>query len=125
MELYTKRQFRCDCGVSEVKIKCKLDPVKSENIDNAYNQNFFGLYCTCKKPYPDPEDTIEDCMIQCVVCEDWYHGRHTNNDETDNEKKQSPPDERYKFSNKLNYKVFIYSSFLQHLCRNDMRRLCG
>ena len=45
------------------------------NEKNTYNQNFRGLYCTCRRPYPDPEDEIDDEMIQCVVCEDWYHGR--------------------------------------------------
>jgi len=48
----------------------------SENKSNKYNQNFRGKYCTCKRPYPDPDDEIEDEMIQCVVCEDWYHSRH-------------------------------------------------
>jgi hypothetical protein len=42
---------------------------------NSYNHNFRGTYCTCERPYPDPEDVIDDEMIQCVVCEDWYHGR--------------------------------------------------
>jgi len=42
---------------------------------NSYNHNFRGMYCTCGRPYPDPEDVIDDEMIQCVVCEDWYHGR--------------------------------------------------
>lgn len=46
---------------------------------NAYNQNFSGIYCTCHRPYPDPDDSIEDEMIQCIMCEDWYHGRHLNN----------------------------------------------
>ena len=41
-----------------------------------YNQNFRGLYCTCSRPYPDPEDPVEDSMIQCIMCEDWFHGRH-------------------------------------------------
>lgn len=45
-ELYTKRNFRCDCGNSKFKnLECKLFPVPDE-------------------------------MIQCVVCEDWFHGRH-------------------------------------------------
>lgn len=26
--------------------------------------------------FSDPEDTIEDEMIQCIVCEDWFHCRH-------------------------------------------------
>lgn len=46
------------------------------NVSNSYNQNFSGVYCTCKRPYPDEEDTINDVMIQCIICEDWYHTRH-------------------------------------------------
>jgi len=42
------------------------------NIENKYNQNFYGIYCTCGKPYPDPEGD-EDDMLQCAICEDWYH----------------------------------------------------
>ncbi|NXQ04784.1 MLO2 protein, partial [Vidua macroura] len=77
-ELYTKRNFRCDCGNSKFKnLQCKLLPEKSKvNSGNKYNDNFYGLYCTCKRPYPDPEDEIPDEMIQCIVCEDWFHGRH-------------------------------------------------
>jgi len=45
------------------------------NEKNEYNQNYKGLYCICERPHPDPEDKVEDVMIQCVVCEDWYHGR--------------------------------------------------
>lgn len=77
-ELYTKRNFRCDCGNSKFKnMECKLFPDKSKvNSCNKYNDNFFGLYCICKRPYPDPEDEVPDEMIQCVVCEDWFHGRH-------------------------------------------------
>ncbi|XP_059543393.1 putative E3 ubiquitin-protein ligase UBR7 isoform X3 [Myotis daubentonii] len=45
-ELYTKRNFHCDCGNSKFKnLECKLFPIPDE-------------------------------MIQCVVCEDWFHGRH-------------------------------------------------
>ncbi|NXT99470.1 MLO2 protein, partial [Buphagus erythrorhynchus] len=77
-ELYTKRNFRCDCGNSKFKnLQCKLFPEKGKvNSGNKYNDNFYGLYCTCKRPYPDPEDEIPDEMIQCIVCEDWFHGRH-------------------------------------------------
>nr|XP_004649379.1 putative E3 ubiquitin-protein ligase UBR7 [Jaculus jaculus] len=77
-ELYTKRNFRCDCGNSKFKnLECKLFPEKAKtNSCNKYNDNFFGLYCICKRPYPDPEDEVPDEMIQCVVCEDWFHGRH-------------------------------------------------
>ncbi|XP_055596070.1 putative E3 ubiquitin-protein ligase UBR7 [Uranotaenia lowii] len=78
VELYTKRNFRCDCGSKRMpQIRCALEPFKFEANDlNQYNQNFSGTYCTCHRPYPDPEDKIPDEMIQCVVCEDWYHTRH-------------------------------------------------
>ncbi|KAM4690018.1 putative E3 ubiquitin-protein ligase UBR7 [Rhinophrynus dorsalis] len=78
IELYTKRNFRCDCGNGKFKqLECKFFPEKEKfNTLNKYNQNFHGVYCTCKRPYPDPEDEIPDEMIQCIVCEDWFHGRH-------------------------------------------------
>ncbi|XP_076443083.1 putative E3 ubiquitin-protein ligase UBR7 [Babylonia areolata] len=89
-ELYTKRNFRCDCGNSKFKDnKCKLVPIKSDvNEENQYNQNFKGAYCICARPYPDPEDETEDLMIQCVVCEDWYHGRHLGTEVPENDSYQ-------------------------------------
>ncbi|XP_050047116.1 putative E3 ubiquitin-protein ligase UBR7 [Dermacentor andersoni] len=78
-ELYTKRNFRCDCGNASFPANnpCRLCPRKAvRNDENKYNHNFHGVYCTCKRPYPDPDDDVEDEMLQCVVCEDWYHGRH-------------------------------------------------
>ena len=45
-ELYTKRNFRCDCGISHSS--CTLLPKSSEkNTENQYNHNFHGLYCWC------------------------------------------------------------------------------
>lgn len=78
VELYTKRNFRCDCGNSKFAGKtCSLKPDKEPLNDlNRYNQNFKGLYCSCSRPYPDLEDNTPDEMIQCIMCEDWYHGRH-------------------------------------------------
>lgn len=77
-ELYTKRNFRCDCGNDKFgDMECKLFADKEKvNSGNKYSHNFFGLYCTCDRPYPDPEDEVSDEMIQCIVCEDWLHGRH-------------------------------------------------
>ncbi|XP_023334766.1 putative E3 ubiquitin-protein ligase UBR7 [Eurytemora carolleeae] len=76
VELYTKRNFKCDCGTPRSGLTaCKLRPGKIEN-ENVYNQNYSGTYCSCCRPYPDPQDPIQDQMIQCIVCEDWYHGRH-------------------------------------------------
>ncbi|CAI8011601.1 Putative E3 ubiquitin-protein ligase UBR7 [Geodia barretti] len=78
-ELYTKRRFRCDCGNSMFPSTspCTLCAEKTPlNPRNKYNHNFSGLYCTCNRPYPDPDDEVEDEMIQCCVCEDWFHSRH-------------------------------------------------
>ncbi|CAG5866420.1 unnamed protein product, partial [Menidia menidia] len=77
-ELYTKRNFRCDCGNGKFgDFQCQLTPAKDEeNIRNRYNHNFKGCYCTCDRPYPDTDEQDEDEMIQCVVCEDWFHSRH-------------------------------------------------
>ncbi|XP_017491028.1 PREDICTED: putative E3 ubiquitin-protein ligase UBR7, partial [Rhagoletis zephyria] len=82
VELYTKRNFVCDCGTDKFAAEkanfvCKLfDKRGLLNESNKYNHNFDGLYCTCNRPYPDEEDDVEDCMLQCGICEDWFHGRH-------------------------------------------------
>ncbi|CAM1292461.1 UBR7 (predicted) [Pycnogonum litorale] len=87
IELYTRRCFRCDCGNEKfVSNSCKLLNEKSLiNVDNSYNHNFSGKYCICSRPYPDPDDDVSDEMIQCVLCEDWFHGRHINTSIPDNE----------------------------------------
>lgn len=78
VELWTRRRFRCDCGNSKFgSISCKLIPDKdSENHNNSYNQNYKGLYCTCHRPYPDPNGETQGEMIQCCICEDWFHEKH-------------------------------------------------
>lgn len=35
-----------------------LQEKDSVNNLNKYSQNFFGLYCTCSRPYPDPDDQV-------------------------------------------------------------------
>ncbi|XP_063530415.1 putative E3 ubiquitin-protein ligase UBR7 isoform X2 [Cydia strobilella] len=76
VELYTKRNFRCDCGNPKFNHPCQYTENKTYlNDENIYNQNFSGLYCTCHRPYPDP-DGVEEEMIQCIVCEDWLHSSH-------------------------------------------------
>ncbi|XP_075152012.1 putative E3 ubiquitin-protein ligase UBR7 [Haematobia irritans] len=82
VELYTKRNFRCDCPTERMgsSNRCRLNsgleqptPVNSGNL---YNQNFQGLYCNCHRPYPDPDRTTEEVMLQCAICEDWFHMQH-------------------------------------------------
>lgn len=69
IELYTKRNFQCDCGIKAGSVACQLDHNKTRLETNQYNQNFKGLYCKCQRPYPDYENPTNDEMIQCVVCE--------------------------------------------------------
>ncbi|KAF8380057.1 hypothetical protein HHK36_027527 [Tetracentron sinense] len=78
VELWTKRNFRCDCGNSKFgEFYCKLLADKdTENVENSYNQNFKGSYCTCERPYPDPDAEEQVEMIQCCICEDWFHEDH-------------------------------------------------
>ncbi|XP_071730676.1 uncharacterized protein [Rutidosis leptorrhynchoides] len=78
IELWTKRKFKCDCGNSKFgETYCKLLPSKDiENEENKYNHNFKGKYCTCGRLYPDPDVEEQVEMIQCCICEDWFHEAH-------------------------------------------------
>lgn len=80
VELWTRRHFRCDCGNSKYgEGICKLQANKDiENCENSYNQNYTGVYCTCHRVYPDPDPGSEALgeMLQCCICEDWFHERH-------------------------------------------------
>ncbi|GMP42168.1 hypothetical protein CsSME_00011993 [Camellia sinensis var. sinensis] len=85
VELWTKRNFRCDCGNSKFgEFFCKLFPNKDiENVENSYNHNFKGSYCTCGRPYPDPEAEEQVEMIQCCICEHWFHEEHIGLESSD------------------------------------------
>uniref|UniRef100_A0A6N2M4R0 UBR-type domain-containing protein n=1 Tax=Salix viminalis TaxID=40686 RepID=A0A6N2M4R0_SALVM len=87
VELWTKRNFWCDCGNSKFgELVCKLFQKKDvENAENSYNHNFKGLYCSCDRPYPDPDAKAQKKMIQCIKCEDWFHEEHLSL-ESSNEK---------------------------------------
>ncbi|KAG0343485.1 hypothetical protein BG004_005279 [Podila humilis] len=75
VELFTKRHFRCDCGTDKFKTTpCKLDPKKtttSRESLNQYNHNYLGRFCWCDIQYDPTKE--ENTMLQCVVCEDWFH----------------------------------------------------
>lgn len=85
VELWTRRQFRCDCGNSKFGVvHCKLVGDKdSENVVNVYNQNFKGLFCSCHRPNPDPNEENQQEMIQCCICEDWFHENHLGLESTE------------------------------------------
>jgi E3 ubiquitin-protein ligase UBR7 len=85
IELFHKRDFRCDCPTLKSSMKlllgfkelihllvidkcCFSEVVQVENRENKYQHNFEGLYCFCNKPYLESEE-----MIQCEICQDWFH----------------------------------------------------
>lgn len=71
IELYTKRNFRCDCGNSRMNSKCSLTVEKDDlNVENepSYSHNFEGRYCRCDREYD-----YNLAMAQCAMCEDWFH----------------------------------------------------
>lgn len=41
------------------------------NENNTYGQNFQGKFCRCHRPYDAKRE--RETMVQCVLCEDWYH----------------------------------------------------
>lgn len=85
VELFTKRNFTCDCGTErdsrvDPKSKQKMCEIRENRepdiaaSDNSYGPNFKGLFCDCAQEYDADSPTV---MIQCVMgneCgEDWYH----------------------------------------------------
>lgn len=44
------------------------------SMSNTYNQNFRGLFCSCKKPYNPMDDSdMFQCQFGQACGEDWYH----------------------------------------------------
>ncbi|PVU87748.1 hypothetical protein BB560_002072 [Smittium megazygosporum] len=80
IELFAKRSFACDCGTlamqrihpNKCNLKDKYPNISSTtNSKNSYNHNFWGYYCRCDTFYDPNKEPRE--MIQCFVCNDWYH----------------------------------------------------
>ncbi|KAJ7705439.1 hypothetical protein B0H17DRAFT_973989 [Mycena rosella] len=72
IELFPKRNFRCDCPTTAIAHACTLhtDPAPP-NAGNQYGQNFHAKFCRCGRPYD--AKTERETMIQCLSCEDWFH----------------------------------------------------
>lgn len=51
-------QVRCPHYVIKVCVCVMLQEKDEVNSLNKYSHNFFGLYCTCSRPYPDPDDQV-------------------------------------------------------------------
>ncbi|KAI0826609.1 hypothetical protein BC628DRAFT_1419105 [Trametes gibbosa] len=73
LELFPKRNFRCDCPTRALAHACTLHTALEEPDDgtNAYGRNFQGLFCRCGRPYDAQQE--RETMIQCLACEDWFH----------------------------------------------------
>lgn len=63
IELYSRLNFRCDCGNGRMPLACKLlnEKLDYENAGNEYNHNFFDCYCYCKKPHS--LESMDEFMI--------------------------------------------------------------
>jgi len=71
LELFNKRNFRCDCPTPKSAHICTISGhVQENNTSNKYNHNFQGTYCWCDQPYDHNSNVI---MIQCYMCQDWFH----------------------------------------------------
>ncbi|CAB1343063.1 unnamed protein product [Coregonus sp. 'balchen'] len=74
-EGYVKRQALYACSTCTPKGGQPAGDKDQLNTENKYSHNFWGLYCTCNRPYPDPEDPHLGCPVpECVelqemVCE--------------------------------------------------------
>lgn len=80
VELFTKRNFSCDCGTERVKsdkLYCSLRENKIPDIpdySNRYGQNYKGLFCDCHQKYnPDSKSIMIQCQLGIECNEDWYH----------------------------------------------------
>lgn len=68
VELFPKRNFRCDCPTTSLPHPCTLHSNREEpNTGNSYNHNFHGKFCRCGREY-DAHNEVET-MIQCLACE--------------------------------------------------------
>jgi E3 ubiquitin-protein ligase UBR7 len=88
VELWTKRDFTCDCptetmstttacdgeasgSASSSSRKCALKPAQEQpqppNEGNRYSHNFRGEFCRCGRAY----DPVTECeaMVHCIGCE--------------------------------------------------------
>ncbi|KIY65358.1 hypothetical protein CYLTODRAFT_456375 [Cylindrobasidium torrendii FP15055 ss-10] len=92
LELFPKRDFRCDCPTSSLPHPCSLHKtLESPNSSNAYGQNFTGAFCRCGREYD--ANTERETMIQCLACEDWFHESCCNLRERPSDEPDAPEPE--------------------------------
>lgn len=68
LELFPKRNFRCDCPTRGLEHACTLHTQLEElNTSNTYGRNFKAEFCRCGRTYN--AESEQETMIQCVACE--------------------------------------------------------
>lgn len=83
VELFTKRNFTCDCGTDRDEkqdtneFRCQLRKNREPDVaslQNVYGHNFCGLFCSCNEEYdPDASAVMLQCVLGAECNEDWYH----------------------------------------------------
>ena len=83
VELGHRRNVRCECGNEACfPEKCTLSPQRSlKGTDpNNYSSvlpkamhNFLAKFCYCNRQFDELEQEPESFMLQCRLCEDWFH----------------------------------------------------
>lgn len=73
-ELDPRLGFRCDCPTNASDVACSFNKGQDDqpaNVHNLYNDNFKGVYCSCKQAYDFCLQT--QTMLFCQICQDWFH----------------------------------------------------
>lgn len=74
LELFPKRNFRCDCPTTSLAHSCTLHHhLEGPNTSNHYGKNFEGNFCRCGRDYDAQQE--RETMIQCLACEVHFQSR--------------------------------------------------
>lgn len=81
VELFTKRNFSCDCGTTRMSsfggcnLRKNFDKLDEPSKTNRYGHNFEGRFCWCDSVYN--AQTERGTMFQCCLGDacgwDWFH----------------------------------------------------
>ncbi|KAJ3075613.1 hypothetical protein HDU98_007424 [Podochytrium sp. JEL0797] len=68
-----RRSFVCECGESQECCLKKARPTRTTT--NKHNHNFTGTFCFCNKNYNVDTEDKDSFMLQCLLCQDWFHDK--------------------------------------------------
>ena len=82
-EIGMKRNFLCQCGTSSFSTPCslldgaekdvELCKLNEQSIIPSSLHNFNGKFCYCDSDYDEHSSKPGSFMLQCKLCEDWFH----------------------------------------------------